>query len=107
MNVPSPKPAARLAALSAAIALACMVASGCSNPYADICERGAVCRGSNDRDIDACIIQQESNEQVASIYGCDNQWNDYIDCMVANGSCMGDKLSGCDAFKDQWKRCIP
>jgi hypothetical protein len=80
--------------------------AGCANPYVDVCERGAICRSASDRDIDACIIEQESREEIASIWGCDDQWSAYIDCMTERGTCSGDKLSGCDDQKDAWKRCV-
>ena len=105
MNVPPTKRAARLSAL-AALAMLGAFAAACSNPYGELCERGAICRGANDLDIDACVIEQESRADVASIWGCDDQWNNYVDCMVDRGSCSGDKLSGCDDAKDQWKRCV-
>ena len=83
------------------------LAAGCTSPYVELCERGAVCRGANDRDIDACIVEQEEREEVASIFGCDDQWNAYVDCMVDRGTCSGgDRLSGCDDLKDTWRRCV-
>lgn len=106
MNVPSPRRLARASAVAAA-ALLGAAAAGCSNPYSELCERGALCRGASDLDIDACIIEQESREEVASIWGCDDRWNEYVDCMVERGTCAGgDKLSGCDDAKDMWKRCV-
>lgn len=107
MNVPSPKRVSGVTAVCASLALVAAFASGCSDPYATICERGATCAAANDLAIDACVIEQQSREDVAAIYGCDQQWNDYVDCMVDNGTCSGDKLSGCDTLKDAWKRCVP
>ena len=109
MNVFPNRTAAARSALWAALALVGVFAAGCTSSYADLCERGAACRpGSSDLDIDACIIEQEEREEIAAIYGCDAQWNDYIDCMVERGACNGgDRLTGCDAFKDEWKRCVP
>ena len=106
MNVFPHRTAAARSALWAALALLGALAAGCTSPYVELCERGAVCRGANDRDIDACIVEQEEREEVASIFGCDDQWNAYVDCMVDRGTCSGgDRLSGCDELKDIWTRC--
>ncbi len=105
MHVPLPKPPIRLSAL-AALAMLGAFAAGSTTHSVVLWARGALCRGARDRDIDACVIEQESREDVASIWGCDDRWNDYVDCMVDRGSCSGDKLSGCDDAKDQWKRCV-
>jgi hypothetical protein len=94
--------------LCGVLALASLFVAGCTSPYVELCERGALCRGANDLDIDACIIEQQSREDVAAVWGCDEQWNAYVDCMVDRGACTGgDKLSGCDDLKDVWKRCVP
>jgi hypothetical protein len=83
------------------------VGAGCGDVYADLCDRGARCRGASDRDVEACIIDLEAKGEVAEIWGCDAQWDAYIDCLDRRGACMGDRLTGCDDEKERWRRCVP
>ena len=79
---------------------------GCTGTHTELCERGADCRGSSDEDIDACIVELDAREEVASIYGCDDRWYDYTDCLIDYGACSGDELTGCDGPEDAYKSCI-
>lgn len=67
-----------------------LVLFGCSSRFADLCERAADCEGGGDDEIDACIISAESDEEVASVYGCDDEFDAYYDCVDRSSSCRDD-----------------
>lgn len=96
----------RFSVTSSLFAAAALLAVGCGS-YGDMCERAAQCRGgASDTDIDACVIELEQKEEIASLYECDDAWDNYVSCIDEHGVCDGDKLSGCDPQKDSYKQCI-
>jgi len=71
-----------------------LVLFGCSSRFADLCEQAANCEGGGDDDIDACIASAEGEEEIASIRGCEREFDAYYDCVENNATCLRDDGTG-------------
>lgn len=60
--------------------------TGCGS-YGGICTDAMDCLGGNDADIEACEIGLEADEDEASAYGCDPEWDDYYACYEDRARC--------------------
>lgn len=66
-----------------------VAAPGCNT--ADLqayCEEVGSCEGYNAKDIEACVVIQESREYVDCDLGCGDEHVAYYDCLLEKGSCM-------------------
>ena len=85
----------------AALALAGTVL-GCA-PYGALCADEMDCREGNDADIDACIVQYETQEEISGIYGCDDLWDQYLDCASQEFRCdNGNQWTYGGDCSDEW-----
>lgn len=69
--------------------LALMIAaatSGCST-YGSYCEAAMDCMGGNDADIEACEINQDEAEEIASIRDCSAEFDALFACVEEESSC--------------------
>jgi hypothetical protein len=81
---------------------------GCSS-YSGYCADAMDCAGGNDNDIDACEVVLEHEEDVASINGCDEEWDDYFVCLEDKSDCDGDQYGpegSCNDEAEDLDRCI-
>jgi hypothetical protein len=86
----------------ATLVLAGTALGGCA-PYSALCVDEMECRDGNDSDIDACVVQYETQEEIAGIYGCDDLWDRYLDCAVQEFRCNnGDNWTTEGDCSDQW-----
>ncbi|AKT37870.1 hypothetical protein [Chondromyces crocatus] len=60
---------------------------GCGRGYSAFCEEMMDCQRGNDADIEACIIELERQEEIASIYGCDDDWDRAFTCVEEESHC--------------------
>jgi hypothetical protein len=75
--------------------------------HGDLCERAANCGRGGDLEIDACIVELDANADVADIYDCSDEWDDYIACVDDFGMCEGEDLRGpCDGPRDTVNKCV-
>lgn len=88
-------------------ALALVLASGvvgCGSTYATYCEEAMDCMGGNDADIEACEISYEAQEDVAGVYDCDAEWEEFFTCIEEDSDCDNDvyvaDLDCLDALED-------
>lgn len=87
------------------LALALAVA-GCSTPYTAICDKVQECSGGNDMDVAACVAAGDTAGDVASAYGCADQYSVYAECLEAKGTCdNGHYRAECDDEKDALEKC--
>lgn len=70
-------------------ALALLLAAGCGGGYDAYCEEQMDCRDGNDADIEACIIEMERQEEIAYIYGCEDDWDEVYLCLEERSRCEG------------------
>jgi hypothetical protein len=67
-------------------------AAGCGGGYSDYCTDAIDCSEGNDSDIDACEVTFEANEDIASIYDCSEEWDEYYTCLEERSECNGDQF---------------
>lgn len=70
-----------------AFALASLALTGCSSQIQAYCEAKAECRGGNDKDIDACVAENEGAQDAASAYDCSEPYDKLADCIESKGKC--------------------
>lgn len=91
-------------------ALALLLAAGCGGGYGAYCEAQMDCRDGNDADIEACIIEMERQEEIAAIYGCDEDWEDLSLCLEEESRCEGNTYAprgaDCAGEGTDWLQCI-
>jgi hypothetical protein len=73
---------------------AAFAATGCGG-YGSFCTDAMDCARGNDNDIEACELAFEHDEEIASIYGCDQEWDDYYLCLEERSDC-NDRVFGPD-----------
>lgn len=86
----------------AIFAIACTL--GACTPYGDLCQREMACRGGNDADIDACIIEYDRRESRSDLNNCGDFLDRYLTCfdvqVVCEGGVWTDKGDCGDERKD-------
>jgi hypothetical protein len=88
-------------------------AIGCDS-YSAYCEKALACQNPNEADLEACIINQDAEEDVADVNGCADQYNKAFECRDTKGRCVTDAeghvayQSGdvCKAENDLLGQCI-
>jgi hypothetical protein len=82
---------------------------GCSGRYSDLCTMADDCEGGNDADYDACVSDLETEEDIASNWGCDQEWDELIDCALDNNDCNNDHFvieDNCDNEMERYGNCV-
>ena len=54
----------------------------------DYCDKMVTCEGGNDKDKDVCKDRMRCEEDAADDYGCGDQFDAVLDCIVGNSSCQ-------------------
>ena len=87
---------------------AASLVTGCGSSYSQICQDTMDCENGNDKDVEACEIQADAEEDIASLEGCDQQWQDLVDCVEQSGRCTDHHwdTTRCDAESDRYGECI-
>lgn len=77
---------------------------GACAPYSDLCIREMDCRGGNDADVDACVIEYERREERSDLNNCGDFLSRYLDCYDVQVGCNSkvwtDKGDCSDEAKD-------
>lgn len=62
--------------------------TGCAGPDLEaLCEAKEQCNGGNEKDIEACVAQEEYEAEVADIIGCTSEYEDYTECFIEQATC--------------------
>ncbi|MBK9266295.1 MAG: hypothetical protein IPM54_41730 [Polyangiaceae bacterium] len=88
---------------------ACTLLGACTS-YSTMCVDEMDCRDGNDADVDACVIGYESQDDLASLHGCSDFWNRYIDCRVERSHCESSDIwtddGDCSDEWDDYRDCV-
>jgi hypothetical protein len=79
----------------------------CSSTYSTYCENDRNCSGGNDADVDACIEQQRTLENVSEAYDCGDQWDEVAECFE-KATCKDKRMdlpSDCGPKVQAWSNC--
>lgn len=100
--------------------LAC-VAGGCDgrdDRVVEYCTERCDCGDCPGAEQEECEIERQGRIDVATVYGCEEQYLAYLDCYLDEASCEGegdtqswgvtctDKGCPCDSKKDKYDRCV-
>ena len=80
--------------------------TACGTSYGDRCAAEIQCHGGNDRDVDACIAEQDGSEQVAAAYECSDAYFKLQDCIDSTSTCIDKHFRGnCNSQSDALQTC--
>jgi hypothetical protein len=81
------------------VALSVGLAGSC-NSYGDYCTEKMDCEGGNDADIEACIEGREGAADLASLYGCSDEFDAAEECELAESDCTNEVYTTVDSGGD-------
>ena len=95
--------------MCALIAVA-LAAAGCQSRYQDLCQRASdKCAKGNEKDVEACTVQLETQEDVAVAWECEPEWDDFVSCFESHGECDKDDgwepKKSCDDEEKKVRKC--
>ena len=64
--------------------------SGCGTMFSgfnEYCEEQADCLDANEEDMKACVADIQNTRRISRIYGCEDDYKDYIECMQEEADC--------------------
>jgi len=73
-------------------AAAAPLAAGCTDQKTQLCEAICACENCGEKGQERCDIGVQSELDVAEVYGCLTQAEEYIDCVIAEGKCSNDQF---------------
>jgi hypothetical protein len=80
---------------------AVLLAVGGCDSFGDYCEAAANCVGGNEKDIDACVVTIEADEERADLYGCDEWFGNYRECLEEESNCENDNYTPEERCNDE------
>jgi len=86
-------------------------ALACSGPDIDtMCDKIEDCRGGNDKDVEACVIELEHLEDSYDEIGCSSEFDEYFECVEGNATCKDKSWSvhsgnACETENNAFQRC--
>ncbi len=84
---------------------AAFLAAGCD--IREYCEAWRNCVGGNDEDEKACREQLRTQEDVADIYDCEDDFDTYLQCLINDSECDNDYYySDCGDQYEDLDHCI-
>jgi len=73
------------------ILIACLalapLAAGCGSLSTDYCDRKCDCENCSEREYDECLVENDAEAEVASIYACDVEYEERTICRIEEHSC--------------------
>jgi hypothetical protein len=76
-------------------------AMGSCKGFKGYCQDKMDCVNGNDADVDACVVQAESEQDRASLYGCSKWFNALRDCVETESDCDNDVYTYKDYCQDE------
>ncbi len=81
--------------------------------YNQYCEEYVDCLDGNDEDEQVCVLELQESERIAKVYGCKDDFADYMDCMKEEADCESAGSSdywtaedGCEDEHDDYMDCL-
>jgi hypothetical protein len=90
---------------SVLLPLSLLTLSACGAPNAeDVCDTYCDCEGCSDGEYDKCRVKGEKLEYDAEKLGCEDQLDDYFECLDDDTQCRNSDFEAEDSCKDLKKR---
>lgn len=91
--------------LAASLALV-VTTAGCGSSFEDLCDDACDCEGCSDATYDLCVDYGETYEELAEDYGCEDEFDDYIECLRDTATCIaGDYDLHEEQCEHEWRTC--
>jgi hypothetical protein len=96
-------------ALVATLAAATLLAlpAGCGAPGEEVCDAICDCTDCSERERDVCLAEQSAQADIASVYDCDAELEDYQSCVVSKADCPGGMFNAdeCNPELQEYQTC--
>ena len=63
------------------------IAVGCGPDLQSICEQAEDCHGGNEKDVEACVVQMETEQELVDDIGCSDEYDEYMECYEGSAEC--------------------
>jgi hypothetical protein len=83
--------------------------TGCGGGYGSFCQDAMDCINGNDADVEACEATLASEEDLAELEGCSDEFDEYFTCVNDEARCRGDDFtpdSLCDREDERLDDCM-
>jgi hypothetical protein len=82
--------------------------TGCGTSASSLCDAYCDCEGCSDRDLDDCIDDVEDAERDAEREGCEDEFDDYADCIDGELECRNGHVDadGCENEAEDLSDCM-
>jgi hypothetical protein len=90
-------------------ALGALCALAACDPYGTYCQEYMDCVGGNEKDVEACIVEAEASADDASLWDCDEYFDEYFECLEAEADCDNDVYGpgdNCDQESERLSACM-
>lgn len=87
-----------------AVAGAMLLLSGCYGDIKDYCEKRNDCMNGNDNDEKACVAELKGERKKYKQWGCKDQWDAYMECLVDEMDCVNDVLTDEGECNGKWEQ---
>ena len=81
--------------------------------FDEYCEERADCIDANDEDEKACAVDIQNTRRIARVYGCEDDYMDYMECMKEEAECESQgrydywtDRGECEDDLDDWLDCL-
>jgi hypothetical protein len=93
--------------LSLAAACAGLMLTACSSTEEDLCDDKCACEGCSDFQYNDCLADYDNDERNAEFWGCEDFYEEWIDCRDATWICRGaDFDTACGLERERYRNCV-
>lgn len=89
--------------------MAGLTAEACLS-FDTFCEERVDCEDGNEKDVEACIVSEEADLEVADLYGCTDEFELFAECREKDATCVNDNYilenNDCDDERIEYQSCI-
>lgn len=90
-----------------------MTIPACGGLTSDYCEERCSCEDCSDIGYDECVINADRDQEVASVYGCDDAYEAHRQCEIERYTCVGGQflveindVNPCQVELNDFNRCL-
>jgi hypothetical protein len=95
--------------LALAVGVLALSLVGCRS-FSNICNEENKCSDGNDKDLDACIVEAQHTEELASELGCGSEFDAVFDCYEEKAECNNNSYGltddDCETVSREYSYCM-
>ena len=94
--------------MRSAVVLGALGLAGCGSRHSQHCQDRMDCENGNEKDVQACEIDEDAADDIANLEGCDKQRDEYVDCRVEEARCNQNHWDApkCEPERTRWQDCV-